>query len=86
MRSKGKFLAIILFLLPNIALAQQRLPQFEMEIKTSKLGDNLYILEGAGGNVAVFVYADGVLLVDDKLAPATPAVKAAVAALTPLSA
>ena len=79
---KGKFLAVTIFLVSNISLAQQRPPQFEMEIKTSKLSDSLYILEGAGGNVAVFVYADGVLLVDDKLAPATPAVKAAVAAIT----
>lgn len=83
MKTKGKILAISFFLLSNICLAQQRPPQFDMEIKTSKLSDNLYMLEGAGGNVAVFVYGDGVLLVDDKLAPATPAVKAAVAAITP---
>ena len=54
-----------------------------MEIKTIKLTDNLYVLEGAGGNVAVFVWDEGVLLVDDKLAPASPQVKAAVAAITP---
>jgi glyoxylase-like metal-dependent hydrolase (beta-lactamase superfamily II) len=33
--------------------------------------------------VAVFVWDEGVLLVDDKLAPASPDVKAAVAAITP---
>ena len=41
------------------------------EIRTFKLTDKLYVLEGAGGNVAVFVWDDGVLLVDDKIAPAT---------------
>jgi cyclase len=70
-------------LFAGIALGQQRPPQFEMDIKTIKLADNLYILEGAGGNVAAFVWDDGVLLIDDKLAPASAGVKAAVAAITP---
>lgn len=75
-------IALAGILVAGIALAQQRPPRFEMEIKTSKLSDNLYLLEGAGGNVAAFVWDEGVLLVDDKLAPASPAVKTAVAAIT----
>jgi cyclase len=67
----------------SLAAMQQRPPQFEMAIKTLKLTDNLYILEGAGGNVAAFIWDEGVLLVDDKLPPASADVKAAVAALTP---
>lgn len=67
----------------GVQVTPQRPPKFEMEIKTVKLADNLYVLEGAGGNVAVFVWDEGVLLVDDKLAPASPQVKAAVAAITP---
>ena len=65
------------------AATQQPPPQFEMEIRTVRLTDSLYVLEGAGGNVAVFVWEDGVLLIDDKLAPASPQTKAAVAAITP---
>jgi glyoxylase-like metal-dependent hydrolase (beta-lactamase superfamily II) len=61
---------------------QQRPPQFDMAIKTTRLTDTLYLLEGAGGNVAAFVWDEGVLLVDDKLAPASADVKAAVAAIT----
>ncbi len=53
-----------------------------MKIQTTKLSDNLYLLEGAGGNVAVYVWDEGALLVDDKLAPASPDVRAAVAAIT----
>lgn len=77
--------AIILggILISGVAVMQQRPPQFEMAITTFKLTDDLYILEGAGGNVAVFVWDEGVLLVDDKLAPASADVKAAVAAITP---
>jgi glyoxylase-like metal-dependent hydrolase (beta-lactamase superfamily II) len=62
---------------------QERPPQFDMTLKTTKLTDSLYLLEGAGGNVAVFVWDEGVLLVDDKLAPASADVKTAVAAITP---
>jgi cyclase len=60
----------------------QRPPQFEMEIRTVKLTDRLYVLEGAGGNVAVFVWDQGVLLVDDKIAPVSKELKSAVAAIT----
>jgi glyoxylase-like metal-dependent hydrolase (beta-lactamase superfamily II) len=76
-------LALVATLAPDVPVTPQRPPQFEMGIRTVKLADNLYVLEGAGGNVAVFVWSEGVLLVDDKLPPASPAVKAAVAALTP---
>lgn len=67
----------------GVAVTPQRPPQFGMEIRTTRLTDNLYVLEGAGGNAAVFVWDKGVLLVDDKLAQAGPQVKAAVAAITP---
>jgi cyclase len=60
----------------------QRPPQFETQISTIKLTDRLYVLEGAGGNVAVFVWEEGVLLVDDKIAPVSEAMKKAVAAIT----
>jgi cyclase len=36
-------------------------------LQVEKLKDNLYVLRGGGGNTAVFVTADGVLLVDTKL-------------------
>ncbi len=70
-------------LLSCVPVTPQRPPQFEMQVKTVKLTDSLYVLEGAGGNVAAFVWDEGVLLVDDKLAPASADVKAAVAAITP---
>ena len=65
------------------AQTPQRPPQFEMQIKASKVAGNVYLIEGAGGNVAAFVWDDGVLLVDDKLAPASADLKAAVAVITP---
>jgi glyoxylase-like metal-dependent hydrolase (beta-lactamase superfamily II) len=70
-------------LLACIPVTRQQPPRFDMEIRTVKLTESLSVLEGAGGNVAVFVWEGGVLLVDDKVAPASASVKAAVAAITP---
>jgi cyclase len=38
------------------------------EFKVTALGQSLYMLEGAGGNVTAIIGADGVLLVDDDFA------------------
>ena len=53
------------------------------KLETQKLADGLWLVSGAGGNVAVMAGPNGVLVVDDKLAPATPELKKALAALTP---
>lgn len=78
-----KGIAALIVTLPTVVGTPQRPPQFEPEIRTVKLTDQLYVLDGAGGNVAVFVWDDGVLLVDDKIGPASDRVKAAVGAITP---
>ena len=65
-----------------IPITPQHPPQFDMAIRATRVTDQVHVLEGAGGNVAVLVADDGVLLVDDKLAPAAPDVKAALTALT----
>ena len=36
--------------------------------KLEKVKDNLYMINGGGGNTAVFVTANGVVVVDTKLA------------------
>src|SRR5688500_10508745 len=40
-------------------------------IKTTKLTDSLYMLEGLGGNILVSIGKDGVFMVDDQFAPLT---------------
>ena len=40
-----------------------------IEIKTTHVAGNIYMLEGAGGNIGVSVGPDGILLVDDQFAP-----------------
>src|SRR5688572_21372226 len=74
--------AVVTWLSTVVGTPQQP-PAFEPEITAHRLTDSLYVLDGAGGNVAVFIWEDGVLLVDDKIAPASPRLKAAVARITP---
>jgi cyclase len=53
-----------------------------VQIKTTKLSDTIYMLEGAGGNIGVSAGEDGVLLIDDQFAPLTPKILAAVKAIS----
>jgi glyoxylase-like metal-dependent hydrolase (beta-lactamase superfamily II) len=54
----------------------------QVEIKTDKLTDDLYMLTGAGGNIGVSVGPDGAMLIDDQFAPLSDKIKAAVGKLT----
>jgi cyclase len=54
----------------------------KIEVKTTDLGHNTYMLEGAGGNVTVAVGTDGVIMVDAQFAPMHDKLKAAVAKIT----
>jgi cyclase len=52
--------------------AQQRPPDFStVEIKTTRLADDFYTLEGQGGTISVLTGPEGVLLVDSQFAPLT---------------
>jgi cyclase len=54
-------------------------PDFsKIEIKTTKLGNNFYTLEGLGGTTGVLVGPDGVLMVDDQFAPLSAKIMAAI--------
>lgn len=41
----------------------------KVEIKTTKAGGNVYMLEGQGGNIGISAGEDGVLMIDDQFAP-----------------
>ncbi|MDQ2937807.1 MAG: MBL fold metallo-hydrolase [Acidobacteriota bacterium] len=53
----------------------------KVEIKVTKLAGNVYMLEGAGGNIGVSVGPDGILIVDDQFAPLADKIKAALKTL-----
>src|ERR1044072_3310300 len=56
----------------------------KVEIKTTDLGDNVYMLEGQGGNITVAVGKTGIVMVDGHLAPLHDKIKAAVATISNL--
>jgi cyclase len=65
----------------TVAVAQQR-DFSKVEIKSEKLADNLYRLEGAGGNIGLLIGPDGAVIVDDQFAPLSDKIKAAIAKIT----
>ncbi|HKA46432.1 MAG TPA: MBL fold metallo-hydrolase [Burkholderiales bacterium] len=63
------------------AHAQQR--NFDaVTIKSTKVAEGVYMLEGEGGNIGVSVGDDGVFLIDDQFAPLTQKIVDAVKAIT----
>jgi glyoxylase-like metal-dependent hydrolase (beta-lactamase superfamily II) len=55
----------------------------KVTIKTTKITEGVYMLEGAGGNIGVSVGEDGVIVIDDQYAPLTPKIQAAITAISP---
>src|SRR6266850_2131931 len=53
----------------------------KVEIKVTKVAGNVYMLEGAGGNIGVSAGPDGILIVDDQFAPLADKIKAALKTL-----
>jgi cyclase len=79
------------FLLAGAAVAQQPPaaapppPDFsKVEIKTTDLGDKVYMLEGQGGNITVALGRTAIVMVDGEFAPLHDKIKAAVAAVSNL--
>jgi len=48
-----------------------------VEIKSTHVAGNVYMLEGSGGNIGVSVGSDGILIVDDQFAPLAEKIRAA---------
>jgi cyclase len=72
------------FLMLAAAANGQGQPDFSnVQIKSTSLGNGLYMLEGQGGNITVAVTNDGIIMVDAQFAPLSDKIKAAVAAINP---
>src|SRR5712691_724227 len=75
--------ALALTMLAAAAAVAQDRDFSKVEIKTTKVAGNVYMLEGAGGNIAATVGDDGVAIVDDQFAPLSARIHAALAKLSP---
>ncbi len=66
--------------LPGLALAQNPGPErlAAVEIRAERVADDLYVLFGAGGNIAVSFGEQGVLIVDTQFPELVPKIRAAI--------
>jgi glyoxylase-like metal-dependent hydrolase (beta-lactamase superfamily II) len=53
-----------------------------VEITTQHAAGNIFMLQGAGGNIGACVGEDGVFLIDDQFAPLTEKIKAAISKIS----
>ena len=77
-----RLLPALLPLLFTVPLPAQDVDPAKIEIKTEKVGEGIYMLAGAGGNIGLAVGPDAVFMIDDEFAPLTPKIRAAVTQLT----
>jgi cyclase len=69
-------------LVPATALAQPARDYSKVEIKSTHVAGSVWMLQGAGGNIAVSVGDDGIVMIDDEFAPLVPKIKAALAKIS----
>src|SRR5690349_16616192 len=76
-----KTLLVALLLCFASSVAAQQTDFSKVEIKATKVAGNVYMLEGAGGNIGVSVGDDGILIVDDEFAPLADKIRASLKTL-----
>jgi cyclase len=54
----------------------------KVQIKVSKVSGNIYMLQGAGGNIGASIGEDGIVIVDDQYAPLAEKIRAALKGIT----
>jgi len=77
-------LLLLLFVAPPLPIHKKHRQEpdwSKVQIKSTKIAGNVYMLEGAGGNIGVSVGADGILIVDDQFAPLADKIKASLKTL-----
>ncbi len=54
----------------------------KVQMKVTKVSGNIYMLEGAGGNIGASIGEDGIVIVDDQYAPLYDKIRAALKGIT----
>jgi cyclase len=78
MRILKSIYTIIVFFTTIITVAQNN----DVVIKTHQLSDNIYMIEGQGGNIGISIGDDGVFMIDSQYAPLTPKILDAIKAIS----
>lgn len=75
--------ALVASLLCLYSLAAAQDQDFsKVQMKVTKVGGTVYLLEGAGGNIGASVGDDGIVIVDDQYAPLAEKIQAALKSIT----
>ncbi len=69
------FFLIAAILLAHVSWGQDL---SKVNINTTKVSENIYMLQGGGGNIALFYGRDGILMVDSQVLPLAENVAAAI--------
>jgi cyclase len=76
---KTTLFALSFAVLATTVYAQAPQPDFsKVEIKTTKISDNFYTLEGQGGTIGLLVGPQGIFMVDSQFAPLSQKIAAAI--------
>src|SRR5580698_2955492 len=78
---KASILALSLLLSCSLAATQEQ-DFSKVQMKVTKVAGNVYMLEGAGGNIGASVGDDGIVIVDDQYAPLADKIQAALKGIT----
>ena len=74
----GGLVSAVAMTAPTPVLAQAQQDYSTVQIKTTKLANNFYTLEGSGGTIGVLTGPDGVFMVDAQFAPLSEKISAAI--------
>src|ERR1044072_2414877 len=69
-------LLLFVSLLFVVSASAQQTDLSKVQMKATKVAGNMYMLEGAGGNIGVSVGDDGLLIFDDQFAPLADKIRA----------
>jgi len=80
---RGLLLGLVLMMSGAFAAAGggQQQDFSKVQIKATKVSGNIYMLEGAGGNIAASIGEDGIVIVDDQFAPLADKIQASLKSL-----
>ena len=77
-----KFIFAVVFVCLSLTAFTQDDDFSKVQMKVTKVAGNVYMLEGAGGNIGASVGEDGIVIVDDQFAPLADKIKAALKGVT----
>ena len=77
---KSLLCIILLFITLTVSAQQQNFDS--VVIKTTRITNSVYMLEGSGGNIGVLIGEEGIILVDDQFGPLSEKIKNALKSIS----